>query len=287
MIANTRLTQIKDFLDPAQSVLVLIPPQAKLDIVAASSALSAALEASGKQVVFATPQFSQKSYPQLNGLEKLQTEINNKNLIVSFEYQETAFEKVNYHIGEETHRFYLTIEPKPGFPPLDKDSLEVSYAGAQADLVFLIGVTEYKILDQFYIGNEQFFQDTTVISLNNFESSMGDIKIETTQDLNMSSAVAEMIKALGLGLPADAATNLLFSIEKTADNFRSFATTPELLETAAWLMRQGARRVKRVEKEEKCEKDTQVAATLIKPISRIAKIKKAVKPVVKPVKNKV
>jgi len=63
----------------------------------------------------------------------------------------------------------------------------------------------------------------------------------------MSSAVAELVRQAGLEITGDAATNLLFSIEEITDSFRSLSITPELLETAAWLMRKGARRIRRAE----------------------------------------
>lgn len=245
MIPQSQIIQLKGFLETAQSILVLVSADSELDTLAASSALFLTLIQNGKEVVFASPDLPSSIDQNLAGVDQIKSEISNKNLTISFDHVETAVDKVSYHIGEKTNRFYLTVQPQKGNLPLNKDSVEVSYTGAQADLVFLVGVNDYESLDQLYIGNEQFFNDTTVVSINNFDSSIGDIKLNTADYLNLSSALAELIKQLQLDISSDAATNLLMSIEETADNFKSLSTTPDLLETAAWLMRQGARRVKR------------------------------------------
>jgi hypothetical protein len=245
MSFQSQIIQIKEFLDPAQSILVLISADADLDTLAASSALFLSLEKAGKDVIFVSPDLPTNVDENIVGLDRVRTEISNKNLIMSFNYDETAVEKVSYHIGEETNRFYLTVQPKKGHQPLDKDSVEVGYVGAEADLIFMIGVHNYESLDHLYIGNEQFFTDTTVVAINNFEASVGDVKLNTSESLNMSSAVAEIIRQANLEISGDGATNLLLSIEEVTDSFRSLSITPELLETAAWLMRKGARRVRR------------------------------------------
>ncbi len=244
MISQPQFLQVKEFLDTAQSVLVIINSDSDFDVLAASSALFLSLEQSGKEVVYASPDLFSEVNQNLIGVDQIKTEVSNKNLIVSFDYAETAVEKVSYHIGEETNRFYLTVQPQKGQRPLDKNTVDIGYVGAEADLIFMIGVHDYESLEHLYLGNEQLFTDTTVIAINNFEAEVGDIRLNTSESTNMSSAVAEMIRQADLEISGDAATNLLLSLEETTDSFRSLSITPDLLETAAWLMRQGARRVR-------------------------------------------
>ena len=244
MISQPHISQIKDFLETAQNILVLVDSNAEIDVLAASSALFLSLEMSGKNVVFASPNPLVNFNKNLAGLDKVQTEISNKNLIVGFDYDEAAVEKVSYHIGEKTNRFYLTVQPKKGYKPLNKDSVEVGYVGAEADLIFVVGVHNYESLEHLYIGNEQFFTNTTVVSINNFDAQVGDIRLNTSKNINISSAVTELVRQANLEIPEGAATNLLLSIETTTDNFKSLSITPELLEAAAWLMRKGARRIR-------------------------------------------
>lgn len=272
MSFQPQITQIKEFLDPAQSILVLISPNADLDILAASSALFLSLEKSGKEVVFASPDLPTDVDKNLAGLDQVRTEISNKNLIVGFDYDEDAVEKVSYHIGEKTNRFYLTVQPKKGHQPLNKDSVEVGYVGAEADLIFVVGVHNYEALEHLYLGSEQFFTDTTVVAINNFEAPVGDIKVNTAESINISSAVAELIRQTDLEISEDAATNLLLSIEEITDSFRSLSITPDLLETAAWLMRKGARRIRRA------KATSQVKSVKVKPKTQVIKAEKKIVP---------
>jgi hypothetical protein len=276
MISQPQVLQIKDFLSSAQSVLVLIDPASDLDVLAASSALFLSLEQSGKDVTYASPNLPSGVDQNLVGVDRVQTEISNKNLIMSFDYNEAAVEKVSYHIGEETNRFYLTVQPKKGHQPLNKDTVDIGYVGAEADLIFMVGVYDYELLEHLYIGNEQLFADTTVISINNFEASVGDIRLNTAESINISGAIAEIIQQANLEISGDAATNLLLSIEETTDSFRSLSITPDLLETAAWLMRQGARRIRKT--------SSPISTKSIK--AQAVKVKKAVKPKLNAVSKK-
>ncbi|MBU0576494.1 hypothetical protein KJ654_02430 [Patescibacteria group bacterium] len=291
MISQPQILQVRGFLDTAQSVLVLIGPDSNLDVLAASSALFLSLEQSGKDVIYASPDLPSSASPDssseidqnLIGVDRVRTEISNKNLIISFDYAQTAVEKVNYHIGEETNRFYLTVAPQKGHQPLNKDTVDIGYVGAEADLIFLVGVADYESLEHLYVGNEQLFTDTTVIAINNFEATVGDVRLNTAESLNLSSAVAEIIRQTNLEITGDAATNLLLSIEETTDSFRSLAITPDLLETAAWLMRQGARRVRRASSSMPASVPSSVPvkpnkSQLHKSQSQVVKVKKVAKP---------
>lgn len=275
MTSEQQFSQIKELLDPAQSVLVIIDANPDLDVLAASSSLFLSLEQAGKEVLYASPDLPTLVNENLVGVDRVKTDISNKNLVVSFDYNEAAVEKVSYHIGEETNRFYLTVQPKKGQQPLDKNTVELGYSGAEADLIFLIGVHDYESLEQLHIGNEQLFSDTTVVTIHSFEPQIGNIKFNTSEYINMSSAVAILIRQLGLNLSADAATNLLLSIEETTNSFQSLSTTAEVFETSAWLMKRGARRVR---------KPRQQAVASVKPVQpkskpqQIKKISKKSKP---------
>ncbi len=241
---STAVNSIQDLLQTAQHPLVIIGPDPSLDILAASASFYLALSAGEREVAYAAPSEPDLDCSALTGVEQLTTEINNKNLIISFDYKPTAVEKINYHIGQETNRFYLTIEPQKNHSPLDKGTIEVNYAGVDADLIFLFGIRDYEVLDNLYLGNEQLFADTNVVVIHSFEPEIGQIKLTTDGEFNYSGLITSLIQDLKLPISADAATNLLFSLETESNQFRSFATTPKVFEQVAWLMKQGARRIK-------------------------------------------
>lgn len=238
----------KELLTTAKKILIIIDNEASLDSLAAASALFLTLKNNNKKVTFAAPQKQASPHKDLVGCEDIKTEISNKNLVISFDYKKSAVEKVNYHIGQKTQRFYLTVEPQKNQQPLDKETVEIEYVGAEADLVFLFGVHDYEVLGDLYLINEQLFSDAKVVTIHNFAPDIGDIHLTAEEELNLSAVVVNLLQQLNLEIPVDAATNLLLSLEAETKNLSSLATTSKVLEQAAWLMRQGGRRVSIVKK---------------------------------------
>lgn len=245
MISTDQLVQLRDILQSVNSVAVLIQPNSSLDILSAASSLFLSLQAMGKDVIFAGPSLPNQSTHNLVGFDQLRTSLGNRNLTVSFDYTETAVDKVSYHIGEDSQKFFLTIKPQKNQAPLDSSTVEFSYTGSDAQLLLLVGVSDYESLEQLYYGNEQLYEDATVVAINSFESDIGHLQLSTAGSDSLSTAMAQLIQQLEMTIPSDAATNLLFGIEETTDSFRSLATKPETFEVVAWLMRMGARRVRK------------------------------------------
>ncbi len=246
MITADQSVQIKELLAQANTILVIVGPKATVDHWAAASALVGGLEATGKQVTFLSP------IPALTEIEaKLpelpvaQNQLGNRDLSISFEHQIEAVDKVSYHIDEQAHRFYLVIKPQKGSKPLDAQTVEFSYTGAEADLIFLIGVHELEQLDQLYFGYEQLYQDVTTVTFHNFETNIGTVKLNTSGSSSLSEAMALFVQELELPLTSSAATQLLVAVEETTDSFKSLATTADTFEVVAQLLRFGARRLRR------------------------------------------
>lgn len=244
MFPQEALVQLKELLASTQNVFIIMGAQANLDQLAVASSLSLALAEAGKDIKLACPQ-EPKPTRELAGLNQLVTVIGNQNLSISFDYDEQAVDKVSYHIGEETNKFYLTIKPKKGHPPLNIDSVELSYTGAEADLVFLIGVGQLDQLDQLYFGYEDMYRNSPIVTIGTFQPEFGLIKLDASGATCLSEPVADLIEQLDLSLNSDAATNLLTAIEECTDGFRSMSATATTFETVAKLMKAGARRTRR------------------------------------------
>jgi nanoRNase/pAp phosphatase (c-di-AMP/oligoRNAs hydrolase) len=243
MISTEQVQQFQEILTNARTISVLIGNQTTDEQVSAASGLALALQNSGKEVQFVGPRQAQSLPAYLQENELYSNSLGKQNLVISFDYDESAVENVAYHIGEETGKFYLTVKPRTGHKPLDTSSVEFAYAGAQADLVILVGVSSYDSLEHLYAANEQFFSESMVISLHTYETSIGSIKFDTSGEPGLSVAVAKLVRDTNLSVSESAATNLLAGIEQSTNNFTSLSTTADALELAAWLMRMGARRV--------------------------------------------
>lgn len=249
-----QLEEVSKLVESSSSIVILLTSTASIDEVAAATSWASALKLKGKEVRIIAPEISPtiltaQKQGILEGASEISTELGKQNLVVSFAYSPEQVDKVSYHIGEETNRFYLTIRPQKGVPPLSQDSLEMSYAGAEADLLLYVGIAELGELQPLASEYESFFRDTPSISLSTGESLVGQVKIQTNSAAGYSEESAQLFIQLGWQLDESSATALLFGIEDMTKNLASLSTTPDTFETVAHLLRAGARR-KRVPREE-------------------------------------
>jgi hypothetical protein len=236
------LSQLKNILDSASTILVIHPSQTSFDHRAVAASLYLAFSAAQKSVRLVSPQIEERTDASLIGIEQTQIDMGNQNLGISFAYSPEQVDKVSYHIGEDTGKFYLTIKPKAGFPPLDASQVEFTYTGAVADAVFLVGVTDLESLEQLYFGYEDLFKTASLVSINNFTTSFGTVKIDSGSVSSSSEVIAQLLQNLGISIESEVATNLLAGIENSTQNLSSVTTSAETFEVVAQLIRFGARR---------------------------------------------
>ncbi len=242
MLDENLLHQIAQLLQSAKTVFIIFPRQISFDHASVAASLYLAAVSAQKSVMLISPERPEFSDQTISGLEFVQQELGNQNLSISFPYSPEQVDKVSYHIGEETKRFFLSIKPKPGVEPLDARQVEFSYTGASADVIFLVGVKELESLEQAYYGYEQLYQESPTISLNSYTTSFGTHTIDAGSVSSLSELAAEFIPGVGWSLDSDIATNLLSGIESSTKNLSAPTTTAETFETVAQLLRAGARR---------------------------------------------
>jgi len=274
MIDAAKLTQLTDLIAQAKFIFVIFPNNASADNRAAAEALAASLTQAGKDIRLLSPREPEKSrYPETDEV-RVTTELGNQNLVLSFEYEPEQVDDVNYHIGEETGRFYLTIKPQKGQKPLDPESVEFSYTGAEADLIFTVGVKELADLEQLYMSYEDVYAKVPVVSITTFEPSFATLAINTGSSPSVSQEVARLLSDLGHALSADSATQLLYGIEMATQGLASRSVSAETFETVGQLLRQGARRI-----------GYEVATVTPITITQAQEVKKAIKSKKTPVEN--
>lgn len=232
-------TSFTSLTDSAAQILILLPTKPTFDQVAAGLALYLTLR-ENKETSIVCPQPITVGFNRLIGVNKVVTELGDKNLTIKFTgYDAANIEKVSYDI--ENGEFNLTVVPKTGFVAPQKEQLNMSYAGVSADLVVLVGGandSHFPLLDSdelrtskvVHIGNRSLSTSHDVMSL----ASPG----ATTSEL-----ITNLIKDNGLTLDADSATNLIMGIEEGSANFTSTDVRPETFETFAYLLRNGGQRI--------------------------------------------
>lgn len=251
---ESHIQSIHELLTKAQSVLVIIGPRVNYDILSAATSLYLSLSSQpNKELSLLCPDLKKIKSETLIGFDQLKDKLGNKNLVVSFDYNEAAVDKVSYQIDDEAQKFYLTIRPQKGKKPLDSSKVECFYNGVEADLIFVLGVETLESLGNLYKSHEQLYQGATVVNVYKSQANFGDFKIDTEKFSSFSETIANLIAKLKLNLSFDAASNLLAGIESSSKGFSTSNTTANTFEMVASLMRAGGKRRKRVIKKEKEE----------------------------------
>ena len=245
MLDQAQLSTARNYFEQAQTVTIICGPDASIDVLAAVSTLSQVMQAEDKDVQVLAPR--NISQTVISGLDGVVTEIGNQNLLLSFDYDETKVDKVVSHIGEETGRFYLTIKPKKGHPPLDHKKIDFSYTGAESDLLILVGVSTLESLEQLYFGYEDLFEKTPKITFSKNGSQLGTLNINSVGYSTISECLLVLLNSLGTAFNTESATNLLSAIDVETEYMRSLSATAITFEAVAQLMRMGARRIRPVQ----------------------------------------
>lgn len=230
----------KSIIDQAKSILILLPTDPLLDDVASGLALFLALR-NKTQVQIYSPTPMTVEFNRLVGIDKVTSELGNKNLIIRFlDYKATDIERVSYDI--EDGQFKLSVIPKKGILPPKKEQVELSYSGISADCIIMIGGL---LESHFPVLSSKELASANVVHIGtkdiSFSSNKSYISFSRPAS-SVSEIVADLIKESGLSLDEDIATNLLMGIEEATNNFADPSVTADTFEVVSLLMRAGGKR---------------------------------------------
>ncbi len=238
---NDTLDTVVEVLKDRSIFLITFPEKAPQDTVAASLALYFSLLKLGKDVYLVA---SDKPQYQLPGIEKIQDSIDVKgdSLKISFPYTEGSVDKIDWKI--EGDKFNIIITPMQGYPKLDPSKVEFSYIGGAADCFIVLGAATLNSLGKIYTENKETFQGEIVNIDRHFTNArFGTVNFVNIGVSSLSEVVYGIIKKLGVELDQDIATCLYAGIVSATNNFTGYNVKPETLETAASLLRAGAKKM--------------------------------------------
>ncbi len=243
MITTQESASIQELITNAKTIYIALAETANYDTVASALALYLSFKEAGKNALIMSSSPMRVEFSYLIGLDEIQSTVGNRNLVVSFAYDQQSVDKVSYHISEDGQRFNLVIAPADGGRPLDSSTVEYRYAGASADLVFIMGASQFEDLGALYAQEPYFFDGADSIAITSFQAQpFARRMFETTGQSCMAEGVAVLLEGLGMEPKDDIATNILSSIEQATNRFQSLGVGPDLFELVARLMRNGARR---------------------------------------------
>ncbi len=222
----------------AASILIILPEKPNFDTAASGLALYLSIR-EAKEALIYCPSPMTVGLNRLIGVNKIVSEIGNKNLTIKFAgYEANNIEKVSYDI--ENGEFKLTVTPKAGFTAPGKDQLDLSFSGVSADLIILIGGADensFPILSRDELAGVK----VAHIGVRTLTSARAVMSF-ASPGASISEVAARIIKENSLSLDVDIATDLVMGIEEGSGNFTSSEVTPDTFEIFAFLLRNGGQR---------------------------------------------
>lgn len=230
-----------NLISPATSVTVLLPTNPNLDQVAAGLSLYLALK-DKKEINISCPSPMIVEFNRLVGIDKISSELGNKNLTIRFSnYEATDIERVSYDI--ENGQFKLTVIPKPGFVSPKQDQVEMSYSGTSGGTVVIIGGETDA---SFPALSSKDLVDAKVIHVG-VKALPGNSEHSVMSFARPASSICEIVYTLisetDTKIDSDIATNLLAGIESVSNGFSSDGVSAETFEIVAHLLRLGGQRL--------------------------------------------
>ncbi|MEO8581919.1 MAG: hypothetical protein ABI425_05100 [Patescibacteria group bacterium] len=231
-------------LQTAQSYLIILRSNPSFDQAAAAFALTTLLQSAKKQCHLACERKLPDAFNTLSGFDLVNENVGNQSLDITFDYNEDMVENVSYNIDQATQKFHLIVKPKRGHHGLDPTTVEYSQVGIDADAIFLIGVSSFDQIKNFYEQDETAFTQAHTIAVNRQVTTYAQTNVDTSEYTSNSEWLITLVGLWQLPLTSELATNILAGIESATDSFRQASVTADTFQIVADLMRAGAHRLK-------------------------------------------
>lgn len=229
--------QLIDKLQSATNILVTVSSSPSVDQLAASIALTVALN---KMKKHATAVFSGAIPETIEFLKPEETLEKNTDSLRDFiiALDKTKADKLRYKVEDKVVKIFIT----PYRTSITSDDLNFSQGDFNVDAVVALGVQQQQDLDEAITAHGRILHDATVMGIHNKPGGeLGSINWVNTTASSLSELVAGLVKQLDKKLTDEQiATALLTGIVAETDRFRNENTTAQTMSVSAELMAAGA-----------------------------------------------
>ena len=191
------------------SVLIAEPTE---DMLAAGLSLALSLQSAGKEVSVFSSRQPQPEIVGIIGVEKIQTELTEKDMVIAFNYPLEKIDKVSS--SEDNNRLNLMVKIKPEGDPIRKDQIEIVPPQKPAQAGFVIGD------ETFISGADQLLSSGSWVRVASDGQQKPWAAVNfSSRESSCSELVARMIQSIGLPMDRDIAKNLFLGIKKATSSF--------------------------------------------------------------------
>lgn len=210
------LQQLRDLIDNAREITILVGPFAGGEALVSALALKAIFERSSKivKVYYQGPLNSEIS--SLPGGDQIKKELPPKELLISLNLGESAIDKVSYYLEDKT--FNLVVKPATGsFDPKD---IKFSNKPFESDLIFVLGVKRLEDFGALYTENSLDFIKIPIVNIDSQvgNEQFGQINIIDDEAAGISEIIFTSLGNLKLRPNYEAAQCLLFGLGLLKNN---------------------------------------------------------------------
>ncbi|KPJ56819.1 hypothetical protein AMJ49_03680 [Parcubacteria bacterium DG_74_2] len=224
-----------------KSQIIFIVPEQKIqpDILGAGLGLFHSLKKIGKNVNLFLKEIPQEFQflPPPSNFANSNSFL--KDFIISINNPQTEISRIYYEKSQNNLRFYLT--PKTG--ALEEKNVFFSAEKSKPDLLITLGIKNWEDLEKSCNPGLNIFQGIPILNIDNqiTNENFGEINLIEITNISLAEITTRLIKSFNNNLPdKDVVTWLLAGIIWASQNFRNQRTHPKTLETAAYLIEQGA-----------------------------------------------
>jgi len=242
-MAKSPVQQIKETIQKAKNMVVVLPKSPSVDAIASSLGLAMVLRKINKKVKVVCSDYqvvpAHRFLPKSKEIHSDLTAL--RKFIISLDISKTKVNELSYDMNGD--KLDIFISPKDGF--FESRDVSTSASSFEYDLIIMIDAQDLESAGRIYENNTEFFYHTPIINIdhNPANEHFGQINLVDLVATSTSEIVFELLKNLNKeAIDEYIATNLLAGIISKTRSFQSKAVTPKSLSIASYLIENGARR---------------------------------------------
>lgn len=231
-----------EILDKAQSVLLCINNRSSFDTHYAAVAMKRFLESEGKHVTLVANGeliLKHKLMFEREGVE-CSLDLQPQSYVITVDHKDGAIERVSYDDKDGKFRLYIT--PVAGNKEFNFKNVSYAEGGGSAEVIVVFGCRSLKWMNDIYEQNEDLFDKTQVININNLSGvqEYGTVKLND-EGVSVCELVYDVIGKMGNGkISRQIADMLLQGVIEYLQPFQKSPYKVSSLEKVIELVRAGA-----------------------------------------------
>lgn len=247
---DSQLTEVKNLLPSAKSILIALPQGADTDKLAAGLSLFLSLNAAGKEVSIVSDDNMLVANSHLFGVDHIQKNLpqtQGGNLTIILEGVAASnntvptLQKLDWYADNNNLNLVFHVVPGQTFQPRQ---IIPHYQGSGFNLIFTIGAANLNSLGSVYLQNAASFSGVHLVNIDNQvnNTGFGTSNVVDPSTPAVSEIIVDVISSLGLPFDADTASNLLSGIFASTASLTSDNMTADTFMAVANCLRSGGKK---------------------------------------------